>query len=344
MLNLGKAVKPLTVLKPGDTINVLVDADKNVRELQYKPDFTTEIDIVKKEDGYRAITKKLPIESRQAFSQGTIKESLFNAALRVDLPSALVFQLVDIFQWDIDFAKDVRPGDTFSVLYDEFYVDGEKVGNGRIRAAEFVNQGKTYLAVYYTDPHGTSGYYTPQGNSLKRRFIRTPVKFTRISSKFTLKRYHPVLHRMRSHKGVDYAAPTGTPVKATANGKIAFRGKKGGYGNAIILQHGKQYSTLYGHMSRFAKGFKTGSKVRQGQVIGYVGMTGLATGPHLHYEFRINNKHHDPLKVKLPEGNSVPKQYHYEYAQFAKRLLSKLLIQQQTALAANADEANIDKT
>lgn len=247
------------------------------------------------------------------------------------------------FQWDIDFATDVRPGDSFSIIYDEFYIRGEKVKTGDIVAAEFINRGKKYRAVRYEDPKGNIDYYTPDGHSLKRRFSRTPVKFSRISSHFTLKRWHPILHRFKKHTGVDYAAPTGTPVKATSNGRVEFVGVKGGYGNAVILQHGQHYSTLYGHLKNFAKHLKKNQRIKQGQVIGYVGMTGLATGPHLHYEFRIDGKHRNPLTVKLPQGYPVPKKYREDFRKQTQKTIAKLELQDTTELAAS-DYAEGKKT
>jgi murein DD-endopeptidase MepM/ murein hydrolase activator NlpD len=236
----------------------------------------------------------------------------------------MTMELASIFGWDIDFALDIRKGDEFVVLYDELYLDGEKVGEGHILAATFINQGKTYQAVRYTDGSGVTDYYSPDGKVMHKTFLRTPVEYTRISSGFSLGRLHPILNRIRAHKGVDYAAPTGTPVKVTANGKIIFEGRKGGYGNTVIVQHGNHYSTLYGHLSRFSSGLSSGSSVRQGQVIGYVGMTGLATGPHLHYEFRIDGVHHDPLTVKLPGSEPLDKAYLADFREKAASLTSKL--------------------
>ena len=232
-------------------------------------------------------------------------------------------ELADIFGWDIDFALDIRANDHFTVIFEELYSDGEKVKNGHILAAEFINDGKVFKAVRYMDHNNNIQYYTPNGKSLKKAFLRSPVKFSRISSKFTLKRWHPILHRFKSHKGVDYAASTGTPIKATGNGKIAFRGRKGGYGKTIVIEHGNQYSTLYAHLSRFSKA-RTGKRVKQGDTIGYVGKTGLATGPHLHYEFRVNNRHRNPLTIKLPKTRSIRKHYMTAFKNQTKNLLAQL--------------------
>jgi murein DD-endopeptidase MepM/ murein hydrolase activator NlpD len=246
----------------------------------------------------------------------------------------MIMQLAHIFGWDIDFALNIRNGDSFSVIYQEDYLNGKKLNDGPILAAEFINQGHVYRAIRYTDPTGNSDYYDPSGKSMRKAFLRTPVEFTRISSGFTMGRFHPILNKIRAHKGVDYAAPTGTPIKATGDGKITFRGRKGGYGNVVILQHGARYSTLYGHMSKFRGGLAVGSRVRQGQVIGYVGMTGLATGPHLHYEFRIDGVHRDPLRVKLPGAEPLGNKYRDDFNSKAKALIAKLDLIRDVQVAA----------
>ncbi|MDQ2994003.1 MAG: M23 family metallopeptidase, partial [Pseudomonadota bacterium] len=229
--------------------------------------------------------------------------------------------------------RDIHNGDSFSILFEEKFLDGQRVSTGNILAAEFINNGKAYRAVRYTDQHGVSDYYTPDGRNLKKRFTRTPVKFTRISSKFTMGRWHPVLHRMRKHQGVDYAAPTGTPVKATANGHITFKGRKGGYGNALVIDHGDHYSTLYGHLSAYSKAAKTGTRIRQGDIIGYVGMSGLATGPHLHYEFLVNGVHRDPLSVKLPIGEPIPPSQLKKFRASSRQFLAHMQTHKQVELA-----------
>ena len=233
-------------------------------------------------------------------------------------------EVANIFGWDIDFALDIRKGDNFTLLYEELYLDGEKIEDGNILAAEFINHGKTYQAVQFTDGAGHTDYYSLDGKSMRKQFLRTPVEFSRISSRFNLKRKHPVLNRIRAHKGVDYAAPRGTPIKTTASGRIIHRGKKGGYGNAIIIQHGSKYSTLYAHMSKYRGGLKKGSRVRQGQVIGYIGSSGLATGPHLHYELRVNGVHRDPLRVKLPGAKPLDNKYMTDFKSKADNLIARL--------------------
>jgi murein DD-endopeptidase MepM/ murein hydrolase activator NlpD len=249
----------------------------------------------------------------------------------------MTMELAGIFGWDIDFALDIRKGDQFTVLYEELYLDGERIGNGDILAAEFINQGRRYQAVRYTDAGGKTDFYSLDGKSMRKAFLRTPVEFSRISSGFSLGRKHPILNKIRAHKGVDYAAATGTPIKATSNGKIVHRGKKGGYGNTIIIQHGTKYSTLYAHMSKFRGGLKTGSHVKQGQVIGYIGSSGLATGPHLHYEFRVDGVHRDPLKVKLPGSEPLDSKYLADFSRKAESLLAQLDLVRNVQVAANSN-------
>jgi murein DD-endopeptidase MepM/ murein hydrolase activator NlpD len=230
---------------------------------------------------------------------------LFEAGLKAGISDAVTMDMAGIFQWDIDFIQDVRLGDEFTVIYEELWRDGVKLRNGEIVAAEFINQGKSYRAARYRDGDGRASYFTPEGRSVRRAFIRAPVDFTRISSNFNPNRRHPVLNTIRAHRGVDYAAPTGTPIRAAGDGKVIFRGVQGGYGNAVVLQHGGNITTLYGHMSRFGNA-RVGARVRQGDVIGYVGKSGLATGPHLHYEYRVNGTHRNPRTVPLPPADPVP--------------------------------------
>jgi murein DD-endopeptidase MepM/ murein hydrolase activator NlpD len=217
----------------------------------------------------------------------------------------LALELANIFAWDIDFVLDIREGDSFTVVYNQVFQDGRFLHDGDILAAEFVNDGKVFRAVRYVSPAGPAGYYTPQGLPLRKAFLRTPVEFTRISSRFNPRRHHPILNLIRGHMGTDYAAPVGTPVRAASDGRVSFKGRKGGYGNALMLAHTRGVSTLYGHLSRYAKSLRNGDRVRQGQVIAYVGMTGLATGPHLHYEYLMNGVHKDPEKVQLPAAEPL---------------------------------------
>ena len=262
----------------------------------------------------------------------TILSSLFLDAEKSGLSNSLIITIAQIFGWDIDFALDIRQGDQFHILYEELYLDGEKYKDGEILAARFVNNGKTYTAIRYQTPDGQTRYYTPQGKSMRKTFLRTPVDFARISSHFDLKRKHPVLHKIRAHKGTDYAAPRGTQVKAAGDGKVIFIGTKGGYGRTVILQHGQAYTTLYAHLNGYHKSIKQGKKVGQGDIIGYVGSTGMATGPHLHYEFRINGAHKNPVTVKLPAAQPIAPQYKADFLTYASQWENQL-----DALSANAN-------
>lgn len=309
---LGGSAAQLHRLRTGDTLNVRIN-NNQLDELTYALDETHTLDIRRKSTGFQAYTLTSSVEHRQMQAIGTIEDSLFADGHRANLSDRLILQVADIFNYDIDFAQDLQPGDRFTVVYDVLYKNGKKLRDGNVLAAEFVNQGHSYRAVRYVDGDGNSAYYTPEGQSMRKAFIRTPVDFARISSGFTLHRLHPVLNTIRAHKGVDYAAPIGTPVKATADGRVEFVGKRGGYGNLIVLKHWGPYETAYGHLSRFRSGLTSGSKVHQGDVIGYVGMTGLATGPHLHYEFRIDGIHQNPVTVALPRGNPI---YGKQLAQF----------------------------
>jgi len=303
IIRLGDSTTKLKRLIPGEEIKVLI-VDKELRELDYMVNDTQSLHVIKTGNTYTASDVKLELTKRIAYAAGRIDSSLFIAAQEAGIPGSMTMELANIFGWDIDFVLDVKTGDRFSLIYEEYFLDGKKVRNGDILAAEFTNKGKAYRAVRYVDAEGHAEYYTPDGTSMRKRFLRTPVDFTRISSKFG-KRLHPVLNRMRQHHGVDYAAPNGTPIKAAGDGKIVFIGRKGGYGNTIVIQHAGRYSTLYAHMKKFRNGLHNGERVEQGQVIGYVGMTGLATGPHLHYEFRINGIHRNPLTVKLPDARPI---------------------------------------
>jgi len=265
-----------------------------------------------------------------------IEQSLYLASQQAEISDNITMQLAEIFAWEIDFIQDIRAGDRFSLTYEEKYLDGNKIGEGRVLAASFINRGNEYFAVLYTDSKGRSNYYNKKGVSLKKAFTRYPVDFTRISSRFSRARKHPILHRIRAHNGVDYAAPYGTPVKATSDGKIILAGKKGGYGNTVVIKHRIKYTTLYAHLKHFARGIRSGKKVKQGQIIGYVGSSGLATGPHLHYEFRVHNVHRDPLKVKLPHALPIASSDKSRFKKHSTKMLTQLAVFKNTSnLALN---------
>jgi len=305
LMSLGKDVKRLKQLRAGEKILLRKDAENRLEELVYELDELRTLQVRRVNDKLEPLVVTTELESRIAEAKGSISSSLFADGAKAGLSTALIMEMAEIFNYDIDFALDLRDGDRFAVVYDQLYKNGEKLRDGHILAAEFVNQGKVHRAVRYVGKTGKVAYYSADGQALRKAFMRTPVDFARISSGFNLKRRHPILNVIRAHKGVDYAAPTGTPIKASGDGKVQFVGVKGGYGRVVILQHGKRYTTLYGHLSKFRPGLRSGSKVSRGQVIGYVGKSGLATAPHLHYEFRVNGAHVNPIKVVLPRADGL---------------------------------------
>ena len=298
--------RALYQLKPGRPVRVATDADGALVELRFSPGATQMLSIRRDADGLRAFRGEADVETRVALKAGVIGNSLFGAADEIGLPDAITLALADAFSGDIDFYHDLRRGDRFSVLYETLHVDGEPAGAGRILAAEFENRGQVLRAFRWTASDGTESYYTEDGRNARKAFLRSPMEFSRVTSGFTLARMHPILNTWRAHRGVDYGAPAGTPIRATASGVVASAGRQGGYGNVVILRHGGAYSTLYAHLSRIAKGVTAGARVSQGDTIGYVGQTGWATGPHLHYEFRIGNEARNPQTIALPAAEPVP--------------------------------------
>ncbi|MEJ2061507.1 MAG: peptidoglycan DD-metalloendopeptidase family protein [Gammaproteobacteria bacterium] len=323
ILKLGNATRSMRQLYPGQKFRARKDLN-GLAELVFEPDADHIVRVWRTATGYQAENQARENQVRLVQAQGVIRDSLFSDGQRAGLSDGLIMNLAAIFGWDIDFALDLRPGDHFTVIYEQIFRNGVHLRDGDIIAAEFVNQGRSYKALRYKDPKGDVDYYAPDGKRLRKEFLRTPVNFTRISSGFSLHRKHPILNVIRAHKGVDYAAPTGTPIRAAGDGKVVFKGRKGGYGKVIILRHGAIYSTVYGHMSRYARGLSVGKRVRQGQIIGYVGMTGLATGPHLHYEFRVHGVHRNPLTVKLPAAAPLPARYHADFQAHTEEALARL--------------------
>ena len=298
--NLPGIRQSLDFLKPGEAIQLTHSHDGAIKELSRKVSETQTLEVVRQDAGFAAKIVSNPVERRLRTATATIDSSLFQAAEAADISDVVALKLANVFAWDIDFVLDIRDGDRFTVSYEQIYRDGKYLHDGEVVAAEFVNDGKVYRAVRFTADDGAVGYYTPDGKPMRKAFLRAPVDFTRVSSVFNPARMHPILNYIRGHMGTDYAAPIGTPVHAAGDGKVSFEGTRGGYGNAIVLLHSNSVSTLYGHMSRFAASIHVGSHVNQGEIIGYVGMTGLATGPHLHYEYLMNGVHMDPQTVKLP--------------------------------------------
>jgi len=311
MVALPDAGQALAKLIPGDEIRVVHEGGE-VLSLRRELDLTEELVITRTEDGFQSSILELPLDTQLATVRGRIETSLFESGVAAGLTEDLVVRMGNIFQWDIDFILDPRVGDTFTVIYQERWRNGIKLRDGHIIAAEYVNRGETFRAARYVGPDGDEGYFSPDGRSVQKAFLRAPVSFTRISSNFNPNRRHPVLNTIRAHRGVDYAAPTGTPVMASGDGTIRSRGTNGGYGNAVVIQHGGGITTLYGHLSRFGS-FRQGSRVRQGDVIGYVGQSGLATGPHLHYEYRLDGVHRNPRTVPLPPAEPVPAEFRNDF-------------------------------
>ncbi len=335
IMALGKISATLKSLRPDQVFRFQLDESGQLKALEYEINQLESLLVSRLPDGkFEARAIQHTLEKRIGYRAGSIQSSLFEAGKTAGMTDALIMELVGIFGWDIDFALDIRNGDNFALLYEEQFLEGEKVKDGPIVAAEFTSQGRTYRAVRYTDAKGRTDYYTPDGRSMRKAFLRTPVDFRRISSRFG-KRHHPTLNRMKMHKGVDYAASRGTPIKAAGDGKISFRGRKGGYGRVVIIQHGGRYSTLYAHMHRFKKGLYVGKRVKQGDIIGYVGSTGRATGPHLHYEFRVNGSHRNPLTVKLPDAAPIEREYRQDFELKTRGLLSQLEMHTRTRVALN---------
>jgi murein DD-endopeptidase MepM/ murein hydrolase activator NlpD len=292
-------------LRPGEMLRLMHRGGELVG-LERKLSDSETLKVTRDADGFTTDVLENPLEVRTRTANATIESSLFQAAADADLADRVAFDLAEIFQYDIDFVLDIQQGDRFTVVYEEVFQDGEPLRVGNILAAKFVNEGREYRAVRYTDVQGRGQYFDPDGKSLRKAFIRAPVQFSRISSRFNPSRRHPVLNRIRAHRGVDYAAPVGTPVRAAGEGRVRFVGRQGGFGNVIELEHGSGVVTVYGHLSRFASKLKRGQRVDLAQVIGYVGMTGLATGPHLHYEYRVRGVHKNPQTVPLPDAEPIP--------------------------------------
>lgn len=283
-----------------------------------------EIDPEPQSIGYTIATKELPWEIREHRAAGVINNSLYEAALKGGTDPQTILNLSDILAWDIDFASDIRKGDTFGVVHEKIYVEGKYLKTGRILGAEMMNNGKRVTAIYFEDSEGGTGYYDENGRSLRRTLLRSPLRYRRISSYYSKGRYHPILKRYRPHHGIDYAAPTGTPVESAGSGRVTFAGWKRGYGNFITIKHDNSFSTAYGHLSRIRKGVKKGARVTQAQVIGYVGSTGISTGPHLHYEVRRGKKLVNPLNVRPARNSTVPKADRERFAAVKDAMLVRL--------------------
>lgn len=321
-------------LIPGKQIEAETDIDGNLVSFEYQLNADQYITIRKTTSGYEAEKQLHQFEVRPILKSANITSSLFGATDAANIPDHVAIQVADIFESEIDFHTDLRRGDRFNVIYEGSYHQGELLKTGDVLAVEFVNNGKTFRAIGYRGNDKQMQYYTPDGKSLHKSFLRSPLEFTRVSSGFSVARFHPVLQRMRAHKGVDMAAPTGTRIKASGDAVVDFVGRKGGYGNVIVLKHNNGVSTVYGHLSRFAAGLHRGAKVSQGEIIGFVGMTGTATGPHLHYEFLLNGKHYDPMKVALPKSNALEARNKPEFDRISNQLTAQLRLLSSSNIAA----------
>ena len=314
----------LTQIEIVKNLEVEINEINEVVSLNYFKDFKSGVRAIKQKEGYIIEKYELQTEKFKVFKKVNITNSLYVDGLKEGLPDSVIMDLVYIFGWDIDFVHDIRPGDSYSLIYEEVFVNGEKKLDGDILIANFINRQREYVAIRYTLKNGISDYFSPIGRNVKKAFLRSPVKFSYISDGYNLKRLHPILHQIRAHTGVDYAATKGTPVRATGDGTIVYADKKGGYGNLVEIKHTEDYSTRYAHLDKFHSKIKIGKKVKQSDTIGYVGRTGTATGDHLHYEFRVNGKHTNPLTVRFPNAKPINTSDKENYELHAKEILSDL--------------------
>lgn len=332
-LRRSKAAASFRQLNLGKEIQAETSADCSLLALRYLTNEGDQVTISKIGDSFKTSLVSAQLEQRTFVRTGDIKTTLFAATDEAGLPDNAANQLSEIFGGDIDFHRDLRKGDRFSVIYETPYINDEASRTGRILAAEFINQGRAFRAVYFQAADSTGDYYSPDGKSMHKAFLRSPIEFSRVSSGFSQSRFHPVLNKWRAHKGVDYASPIGTKVKATSDGIVAFVGSQGGYGNVVMLDHQGGFQTVYGHLSRYAKGVHRGQRVNQGETIGYVGMTGMTTGPHLHYEFRAGGVQRDPLKVALPDGKPVNDLQKSAFMESTRDLHTRLSLLRNTRIA-----------
>lgn len=329
----NKGAESLRQLSVGKEVQSEIAADGSLLALRYLNNNGTQVVIEKIGAEYKTSSLPVQLEQRVFMRTGEIKSTLFAATDAAGLTDPIANQMAEVFGGDIDFHRDLRKGDKFTVVYEMTYSNGEAVRSGRILAAEFINQGHAYRTVYFQTSSTTGDYYTPDGKNMHKAFLRSPIEFSRISSGFSSSRFHPVLNKWRAHKGVDYAAPMGTKVKVTSDGIVALVGKQSGYGNVVMVNHQGRYTTVYGHLSRFTPGLHRGQHVSQGEIIAYVGMTGLATGPHLHYEFKIDGTQRDPLRVALPDASPISAAQKTAFLENTRELNERLAMLRNTRLA-----------
>lgn len=329
VLDSGTTAQRLKRIHPGHQLTLITFADTAAGEptllsLSYATGALERLVFEREGDVFVARHIERQPDRVMAYKTSTIESSLFLASQQIGLNDDIAVRLAQIFQWDIDFVLDIRQGDQFHLLYEELYLDEEFIGFGDILAAEFVNRGKAYRAIRYTDGNGDSNYFTPDGRSMRKAFLRAPVQFSRISSNFNLRRLHPIRKRVIPHRGIDYAAPAGTPILAAGDGKVISATRNSASGKFVVIQHGQQFQTKYLHLSKFGRGVRAGKRVQQGQIIGYVGSTGLATGPHLHYEFLVNGIYKNPRTVSLPEAKPIRAKERARFELHAAPLLALL--------------------
>jgi len=314
----GKDSKLLRKINVGDVLRIASNDKQQITALEYPLSKTDTLYINLVGDSYQSHKESKPVEIRQSFAHGTIHSNFWNAGAAAGLTDGQIIELANIFGWDIDFALDIRTGDNFHVIFEQKYVEGEYIGTGKILAAEFINQDDPFQAVRFTDDE----YYSPDGKSMRKAFLRAPVNFRYISSNFKRKRFHPIQKRWKAHRGTDYRANRGTPVVAAGNGKVTHATYNKYNGNYVFIQHGNGIVTKYLHFSKRA--VKKGQRVKQGQVIGYVGTSGMSEAPHLHYEFLLNGVHRNPRTVKLPDAKPIAKKYKIEFFKLAQKRLQEL--------------------
>ena len=332
IIQLGDKTESLKNIRPGQTLRFAQNSREECVAIEYNIDRIKTLNIRSSANGFNSFIAEKPVEISHSTISTEINSSLFYDAKKAGLSDKTIMELANIFGWDIDFSQGLRQGDSFTLLFESQYIDDQRIENGKILAAEFINRGNKYRAVRFENKSGNAEYFSPDGKSIRKTFLRNPIDFARVSSRFNLRRKHPALNRIRAHKGVDYAASKGTPIKSTGDGKVIFRGMKGGYGRVVIVKHGQKYSSLYAHMSKYGR-YKKGSRVKQGQIVGYVGRSGLATGSHLHYELRINGVHRNPLTAKLPAAKPIDKKLLAQFKQQTSPLLAKLELAKKTQLA-----------
>jgi murein DD-endopeptidase MepM/ murein hydrolase activator NlpD len=323
LLRSPEAKRPFRLLRPGTTVQARTAEDGSLLSMWFIGGRDQLISIDGAGEDFTTSERPAELTRRVVMKSGAIKSSLYAATDAAGLSDSVATQIADMFAGDVDFHRDLRRGDKFTIVYEMFDHLGRPVKSGRVLAAEFINQKKSYRAVWFQDAEGHGGYYAPDGKNLRKAFLRSPLEFSRITSGFAM-RFHPILQQWRAHRGVDYGAPTGTRVKATGEGVVEFVGRQGGYGNVVVLRHGGGIMTAYGHLSRFANGIRKGARVGQGELVGLVGQTGWATGPHLHYEFRVNNLHRNPLTIAFPAALPVAPERQAAFRAIAGPLAARL--------------------